>query len=112
MKVVLVTLVAVSLWLPSAGLEANPEHAAKHGIRGLWTLSDPSQLPEGCEKVDERWLRAPESSIAKGKGRGHRTHQSLEIARELDVGHAVVNEDVTFAEFYRCPEATLMDRQP
>lgn len=90
--------------LTSDLIQANPEYAAKHGIKGLWTVREKAQLPQGCKKVGEGALEAPVSSIRKGKGEANRTYQSLEIARQLDAGYALANKDTTFVEYFKCPK--------
>jgi len=82
---------------------ANPEYAAKHGIKGVMTYNDSSQLPKKCTKLAQRTYETPISEHTQYE-MSQRLGQHTITAIGLGANFAVASPEYLLIEYYKCEE--------
>ncbi|MEM7101269.1 MAG: hypothetical protein AAF541_23620 [Pseudomonadota bacterium] len=94
-------MLALLLALPFQGF-ASPEHAARHGLEGLWTYNKHSQLPDDCDALGQRKYPIHTEGKSETKILEERFIQHTLTAQELSANYSVASQDMSFVEYFRC----------
>lgn len=96
------TTMLALLVAPVTSIYPNPEYAARHGIKGVWTYNSHDQLPGSCTKLGERDFTDASEDQPEPEASNNRFARHVALAIQLGANYAVGDSAASFFEYYEC----------